>query len=197
MAGMISRKTLWPLSAGIGLFAAAWYVRPMRHTRLVGVDWQSGVRSARCVTQWREVFCTTARPVEALPGNYTTVQFNPVTRGIHRVSHVWSAADSSRWQQLIDSTQQAVVARHAEPLPCDTSETKFPLAKAWRLGDEEERLYAGLVRGTARHSPYWFLDEQLVPLGAAGCGRELHYRLLSPAEIGQRVREWMGERLGF
>jgi hypothetical protein len=192
---MFSRKTLCALSAGIGLFAAAWYLRPMRHTRLVGVDWQSGVGSARCEMQWREVFCTTQR--WELPASYTTVQYNPVTRGIHRVSHVWSAPDSDRWRELIDSAEHAVIARHAEPLPCDTSETRFQLAEAWRLGNEEERLYATPVRGNARHGPYWFLDVQLVPLGAAGCGRELHYRLLSPAEMGQRVRVWIGERLGF
>lgn len=173
---------------------ALWYVRPIALAKIVGVDWRATVKQSACLTRWYEVACTTLRPPQTMPNNYTTLQLAPVSRSVHRVNRTRVFADSTAWTTALDSMRRAMRDRKAIPMPCDTSETHFPIAEAWRVGREEVRLYAHERRTRV---PYWFMSEQLVPFGAAGCGREARFVLLTPAEMTQRVQEWLAHEIGF
>jgi hypothetical protein len=192
------RRTLFTTLAGIaGLTGlAAWYARPIVHARLVGVDWRGTVRASTCSTTRREVWCTTLRVPPGIGDSYTTLQLNPVTRGINRISRNWAFADSVGWKAMIDSTRRVMRIRHGEPLPCETWETGFKLTQAWRFGAEEARLYASQISATVTQPQFWFLSLQLVPLDAPACGRP-HYVILGPAEIAQQVHDWLTVHLGF
>jgi hypothetical protein len=93
--------------------------------------------------------------------------------------------------------RRAMAARHGEPLSCDTAETGFQYAEAWRFGAEEARLYAAPLPATTRQRAFWYLNVELVPRGAAGCGRAFHYGLPSLAQFEQGVHDWLASQLGF
>jgi hypothetical protein len=86
-----------------------------------------------------------------------------------------------------------MAASQREALPCDTAETSFPIAEAWRVGGHEVRLYAAPLPATEfSYRPRWYSSIQLVPRGSAGCGRTLEYRMPTPAQFAQAVRDWLG-----
>ena len=122
---------------------------------------------------------------------------NPITRAVLRIDRTRSLPDSLRWSAIIDSIHRAMKTRRGEPLPCDTSETRFRTAEAWRFGNEETRLYSAPLPPRKTHGAYWYVSMQLVPLRSAGCGREIRYVLLSPTQLEHRLREWITELVGF
>lgn len=178
-----------------------WYTWPVNEAHAVGVEWRQTMRRATCRTTWSERACTTlsmpALPsLPVTPSSYVTLQFSPITRHALWVRRTEAIADSTQWLMVVDSARRALEARSGEPLPCDSAETRFPVAEAWRLGSAEERLYAGWVRGTRYEQRHGYVGIQLVPLGAAGCGRIWHTRLATPAEAIAQVRDWFATLVG-
>src|SRR5258705_3458161 len=82
----------WAIVAGVSVAVAGggWYARPILHARLVGVDWRETGRISHCTTTWRERWCTTRWPSQADFAEYTTLQLNPVTRCVIRISRNWA-----------------------------------------------------------------------------------------------------------
>ena len=189
----------WAIVIGLSVAVAGggWYVRPILHARLVGVDWRAAVRASHCITMRRELWCTTNWPLQMNVTTYTTLQLKRVTRGVIRISRNWTLADSTSWGTLVDSTRRAMAARHGEQLPCDTAETGFEFAEAWAFGAQETRLYAAPIRATTTRGASWYLSVQLVPRGAAGCGRAFRYTFPRPEQFAQSVRDWIASQLGF
>ena len=155
------------------------------------------MRHAHCTASRGKMFCSTARPQTQLPLIYATVSYALVSRHMLRADRTWNLADSVRWQRVIDSTRSAVMRNHREALPCDTSGTGFPIAEAWRAGSDEIRLYAAPARLRAGHDTPWFASVLLVRGGSAGCGARFVSRLLTPAEVGRAIREWVEQRFGL
>lgn len=174
---------------------AVWYVRPIRQVHRLGLTWRGDVSGVHCSTHERETMCTSIGSMPP-PAYYTTVQFNPWTRAVHRVNRTWALADSERWSVKLDSVRRAMIASGGRRAMCDSSETGFPIAEAWRFGGYETRLYAGRVPVKDKQLP-WYASVQLVPWGSVGCGREVHYVLLTPSQVAQHVQEWLADHLGF
>lgn len=82
-------------------------------------------------------------------------------------------------------------------MPCDTDETRFPIAEAWDVGSGEARLYAALFAASPYHPRYWYLNVQLVPDASAGCGPTWRYVLLTPAQEQRRVEDWIARQMRF
>jgi hypothetical protein len=192
------RKVLFgTLALAIGLLAIAWYQRPIRQARLIGLDWRATTAHSNCTLRLSDLWCTSDTHPIVAPYGYTTLRLDPIRRSVLRFDRVWEMTDSTEWRQRIDSIRHSFAERHAEPLPCDTTETRFPIAQAWDVGAGEARLYAAQIPPRAPEPAYWFLDVLLVPHASAGCGPTWRYVRLTPAQAMQRAEDWVEEQLGF
>jgi len=182
----------------IGIAVAVWYRRPIRDGRLVGIDWRVTIEGSKCAHNVHDLWCTTdSMPARIwVPHEYTTLQMNRITRSVQRYSRYVELDDSTRWTHLVDSVRHVMSVRHAEPLPCDTAETRFHIAQAWDVGPGEARLYAARIPARRSESQYWYISIQLVPHASAGCGPTWRYVRLTPEQEWRRVEEWIAEQLG-
>lgn len=187
------------VAAALSLTGMWWYRRPIRAARRIGVDWRATVDRSRCNTTWRELFCTTIRNVPPIPARYVTLQINPITRSVHRIERAIQGSDSIAWHRFVDSAYAALSSSGGTPIPCYNTETNFPIAEAWRVGDTETRLFAAWLPANHAGHPdaLGYAGVLVVPFDAPGCGRSFQYHLLSPAEIAHRVDVWFSERVGF
>jgi hypothetical protein len=191
------RVLLGTLALTIGVLTVAWYQRPIRQARLIGLDWRATTARSTCTLRLRDLWCTSYPHPIVAPSSYTTVRLDPIRRSVLRFDRVWGMTDSTEWRRRIDSIRHSFAERHAEPLPCDTAETHFSIAEAWDVGAGEARLYAAHIRPRTHEPAYWFLDLLLVPHASAGCGRTWRYVRLTPAQAMQRAEDWVAEQLGF
>jgi hypothetical protein len=100
-------------------------------------------------------------------------------------------------RRLIDSAAQSLVMRGATPLPCDPVETGFRVARAWKLGTGEVRLYASPIPAPKDRVRYWHISVQLVPKGSFGCAPTVQYVRLTPREAAHRAEDWLAHLLEF
>jgi hypothetical protein len=190
----------------IGLFAvgivllsgsAAWYVRPIIAAHAIGISWRATLRRAHCARGPFDEYCTTNWPLDRDPPLVTTLNIEPWTRTLLRADRTWSVPDSVTWARLVDSTRGSFAKQGLAPLPCDASVTHFPTAEAWHVGSHEIQLYAGPAINVYGVGPRGFLSVQLLPFGGGSCGPRFGRRLLTPDEMGQRIRAWVSEQLGL
>ncbi len=185
------------LALAMAAVAGAWYVRPFRHARLLGLDWRATVdSSAWCSTRWDETFCTTLHHQPKMPAHYAVLQINPWTRGVSRLTRSWSIADSARWSAVLDSIRRRMDEAGGLRSPCDPAVTGFRVAEAWRFGQYEVRLFGAPIPATEWREPSWYVGALLVPRGRVGCS---HTRrgLLTPAQMARLWRRWLAEHIGF
>jgi hypothetical protein len=176
---------------------AGWYVRPIVTAQRIGISWRTTLGQSHCAYYRLGEFCTTNWPVRPDPSQMSTVTIEPWTRTLLRADRFWGLRDSAAWARLTDSTRRALTRRGWEPLPCDTAVTHFPIAEAWRIGDEEVQLYAAPAVKVYEGGTRGVLTVQLVPYGGGSCGPRYRRRLLTPDEMAQRVHAWVSEQIGL
>jgi hypothetical protein len=185
------------VGAALLLCSGAWYLRPMVAAHRIGISWRATMRRSHCTVGTVDEYCTTGWFPDRASSMMTTINLDPRTRALLRADRTWRLDDLVTWARLLDSTRHAFVERGWASLPCDTEVTHFPIAEAWRAGTQEVQLYAAPTIKEYGIGPRAFLSVHLVPFGGGSCGPRYGTRLLTPDEMAQRVREWMGGRLGF
>ncbi len=180
--------------------AGAWYLRPIRQARLIGLEWPTVVNRSTCRAHGAEVVCASGilRPPPQ-HGSLTAgmVQLNRWTRGLSFASRAWMISDSVQWWAMTDSLRRSVYAAGGRPLSCDATSAESGPVSAWEFGNYEARLYSGRVPASRRHRAFWSVAIGLVPRGTPGCGRAFRYELPSPSQLAQQMEDWLTGRFGF